>query len=172
MVNLAPSTDFLTALPGRFRAGEGQALIELYDMTGPYVYRLALRITDSADFAADVTEDVFSRLWSRPEGLAGVGAPLVRVLGEMVHERATYLCDQRADGPAEGRGVGRTSEAAASVWRHILEALPGADRDAVELIWLGGHSLTAGADALRRSVVDVAASLQRGMQAVVAHGTT
>jgi RNA polymerase sigma-70 factor (ECF subfamily) len=46
---------------------DDRALAELYDHYAPFVMRLAARVSRDSHGAEDVTQDVFLRVWQRPE---------------------------------------------------------------------------------------------------------
>ncbi|MEW6709581.1 MAG: sigma-70 family RNA polymerase sigma factor [Candidatus Riflebacteria bacterium] len=61
-------------LMAKLKSGEMPALGELYEMHSASVYRYALRITRSKELAADITQDVFVKIWQfkdryKPENL-------------------------------------------------------------------------------------------------------
>ena len=54
-------------LVARVRAGDQQALSELYDRYSGVVYGVALRILQDTGTAEDILQDVFLQLWRRPD---------------------------------------------------------------------------------------------------------
>jgi RNA polymerase sigma-70 factor (ECF subfamily) len=54
-------------LVARIRAGDQQAMSELYDRYGKVVYAVALRVLQDAAGAEDVLQDVFLQLWRNPD---------------------------------------------------------------------------------------------------------
>ena len=54
-------------LVARVRAGDQQALAELYDRYSSVVYGVALRILQDTGAAEDLLQDVFLQLWRRPD---------------------------------------------------------------------------------------------------------
>ena len=54
-------------LVARIRAGDQQAMSELYDRYGKVVYAVALRVLQDASAAEDVLQDVFLQLWRNPD---------------------------------------------------------------------------------------------------------
>ncbi len=54
-------------LVSRIRAGDQQAMSELYDRYGKVVYAVALRVLQDAGAAEDVLQDVFLQLWRNPD---------------------------------------------------------------------------------------------------------
>lgn len=53
----------------RLLAGDDDALAEAYDTWSGLVYSLAVDITGDHAAAEDVTQDVFVRLWERPDAV-------------------------------------------------------------------------------------------------------
>lgn len=54
-------------LVARIRAGDQQAMSELYDRYGKVVYAVALRVLQDAAGAEDILQDVFLQLWRNPD---------------------------------------------------------------------------------------------------------
>jgi len=54
-------------LVARIRAGDQQAMSELYDRYAKVVYAVALRVLQNAEAAEDVVQDVFLQLWRNPD---------------------------------------------------------------------------------------------------------
>lgn len=54
-------------LVARIRAGDQQAMSELYDRYGKVVYAVALRVLQDAGGAEDILQDVFLQLWRNPD---------------------------------------------------------------------------------------------------------
>jgi len=55
------------SLVARIRAGDQQAMSELYDRYAKVVYAVALRVLQDASAAEDVLQDVFLQLWRNPD---------------------------------------------------------------------------------------------------------
>lgn len=54
-------------LVARIRAGDQQAMSELYDRYAKVVYAVALRVLQDAAAAEDILQDVFLQLWRNPD---------------------------------------------------------------------------------------------------------
>ena len=54
-------------LVARIRAGDQQAMSQLYDRYGKIVYAVALRVLQDAAAAEDVLQEVFLQLWRNPD---------------------------------------------------------------------------------------------------------
>jgi len=55
------------ALVSAIRAGSPQAMAELYDRYSAIVYSVALRVLGDPGAAEDILQEVFMRLWRKPE---------------------------------------------------------------------------------------------------------
>ena len=136
----------------RLRAGDETALGELFDRYGPFVFGLARRVTGSRDLAEDVTQEVFTTLWRRPDRFDESRGSLRTFLGVMARRRAIDLvrsesrrtqreCRHQAL-EADDSSVGDEVDACAvgQVVRAAIATLPPDQRTAVELAYLAGHS--------------------------------
>ena len=65
-LNRQDATDDMR-LVSRIRAGDQQAMSELYDRYAKVVYAVALRVLQDAGAAEDVLQDVFLQLWRNPD---------------------------------------------------------------------------------------------------------
>src|SRR5687767_13482733 len=61
--NVVPDDLLVAALGSR----DQKALEVLYDRYGDYVYSVSLRMVGDAQLAEDLTQEVFLRLWRRPD---------------------------------------------------------------------------------------------------------
>ena len=75
-------------LVSRLVAGDESALREAYRAHAPAVHGLALRVLSNETLAEDVVQDVFVRLWERPERFDAGRGPLRAFLLSMTHSRA------------------------------------------------------------------------------------
>ena len=139
----------------------------VYDEHGRGVYAAALRILADPVQAQDVTQDVFLKLWRRPEKFDAVRGSLGPYLKLMARSRALDLWREgQAAGRASdrlkvvvGQGDDRIDEAPAwaverdesrDAVRTALRRLPSAQREALVLAYWGG--MTAGEIARRSDV--------------------
>jgi RNA polymerase sigma-70 factor (ECF subfamily) len=149
------------------RLGDPRGFAQAYDDHSHGVYASALRILGDAAQAQDVTQDVFLRLWRRPERYDAARGDLGTYLRLMARSRALDLW-------REGQAAGRMSDRLKLVVEHTeapvdgvpapaaerreartalraaLERLPLAQREALVLAYWGG--LTADEIARRSSV--------------------
>jgi RNA polymerase sigma factor (sigma-70 family) len=100
----------------RLTAGDEQALREAYREFAPAVFGLAMRVVSNEPIAEEVVQDVFVRLWERPESFDPTRGPLRAYLLAMTHSRAVervrsedslrrrHEFAQREATPGPGRG--------------------------------------------------------------------
>ena len=132
-----------------------RAFERVYDEHGRGVYAAALRILGNPAQAQDVAQDVFLRLWRRPESFDARRGELGSYLRLMARSRALDLWREgQAAGRASdrfalvvGMGEGRVEEApgpsaerdeARATVRMALHKLPEAQREALVLAYWGG----------------------------------
>jgi RNA polymerase sigma-70 factor (ECF subfamily) len=152
-----------------------QAFAALYDTHARGVYAAAMRILSDPSRAQDVTQDVFLRLWRRPEAFDARRGEIGSYLRLMARSRALDLW---REGQAAGRASDRlkivagTQDArvedtpvpsaeraeASEVVRSALHKLPPAQREALVLAYWGG--LTAD-EIARRSEVPLGTAKSR-----------
>jgi RNA polymerase sigma-70 factor (ECF subfamily) len=129
-----------------------QALAELYRRHSGSLLLVALRVLSVQGQAEEVVQDVFTRLWQAPERFDPArGSPRSFLLAQG-HSRAVDIARSET---ARRRREDRDShtvtaayvledEAVASTVGHeiraAVEALSGAERDAISLAYFGGHS--------------------------------
>ena len=144
-----------------------QVFEQIYDEHSRSVYAAAYRVLGSAAHAQDVVQDVFLRVWRRPETFDRRRGELGPYLRLMARSRALDLWREgQAAGRASDRlklvvaeGEGRLDERPAaaaereaerSLVRDALRRLPAAQREALVLAYWGG--LTADQIAQRSQV--------------------
>lgn len=167
------------ALAARLAAGDEQALHAAYRAYAPAVYGLALRIVANDAIAQDVTQDVFVRLWERPEGFDPARGSLRAYLLAMTHSRAVErvraeeslrrrhdAAEQRVRSepgppPPDERVV---VDAVASAVRRALASLPDAQRVPIELAYYQGLSYRQVAEVLDQPEGTVKYRIRGGMQ--------
>ena len=79
------------ALAGRLVAQDPTALRDAYDKFGHRVYRVAYGLLRREELAQDVTQDVFLRLWNRPERFDADRGSLSSFLQLDAHGRSVDL---------------------------------------------------------------------------------
>jgi len=75
-------------LVARIRAGDQQAMSELYDRYSKVVYAVALRVLQDAGGAEDVLQDVFLQLWRNPDAFDASRGSLAAWLAVITRHRA------------------------------------------------------------------------------------
>src|SRR6201998_3484416 len=75
-------------LVARIRAGDQQAMSELYDRYAKVVYAVALRVLQDAAAAEDVLQDVFLQLWRNPDAFDASRGSLAAWLAVISRHRA------------------------------------------------------------------------------------
>lgn len=148
----------------RLRAGDDDALAEVYDRCSPLVYAVAVRITGNRTAAEILTQDVFVRLWERPEEYRPDRGSLLSWLCMAARRRALeWTRPDRVGAEAEAAGTTEQGERAwvdeARTWpepeagavRAVVQALPEPQREAVLLAYYGGRSYREVAGELRIS---------------------
>jgi RNA polymerase sigma-70 factor (ECF subfamily) len=134
----------------RVKVGDDRALEAIYQQYSSLVYGIAHRLV-GASTAADVTQQVFLRLWERPDSFDASRGALRTLLTVMTRRRSIDWL--RSSGRTQRREefVGRdvadwiddvddgtlASESAAQV-RAAIQQLPDEQRTAVELAYFGG----------------------------------
>ena len=161
----------------RLVAGDEGALREAYRIHAPAVHGLALRVLSNAALAEDVVQDVFVRLWERPERFDAGRGPLRAFLLSMAHSRAVERVRSEeslrnrhaklerqprrvADDPAR---VVETREAGDAV-RAALAALPEIQRRPIEMAYYEGLSYREVAQSLGEPEGTVKYRIRMGMQ--------
>ena len=76
------------SLVRRLKAGDEQALAELYDLLAPWVLGLAFRILEDEAEAEEVVGDVFARVWRRVHQHDARRGPLVPWILSIARNRA------------------------------------------------------------------------------------
>ena len=75
-------------LVARIRAGDQQAMSELYDRYARVVYAVALRVLQDAGAAEDVLQDVFLQLWRNPDAFDASRGSLAAWLAVIARHRS------------------------------------------------------------------------------------
>ncbi|MFN0090565.1 MAG: RNA polymerase sigma factor [Acidimicrobiales bacterium] len=139
----------------RMKAGDETALAQLYDAFAPLVYGLALRVCRNRSVADDVTQDVFTAFWQRPDRFDPELGSVRTFLGVVAHRRAVDAVRResalkareereaqiirpptRADDVAEGAAAAVIAQQV----RAALATLPAEQQEVVTLTYLDGQS--------------------------------
>src|SRR5215468_824984 len=82
-------------LVARVRAGDQQALAELYDRYSSVVYGVSLRILQDTGAAEDILQDIFLQLWRKPDAFDSSRGSLAAWLAVIARHRAIDRLRQR-----------------------------------------------------------------------------
>ena len=140
-------------LAARLLEQDDSALREAYDLYGHRVYRVAYGLLRREELAQDITQDVFVRLWQRPERYDASRGSLASFLQLDAHGRSVDLirseesrakreiADHRRssryqDGPEEEAMKMITSERV----RDALDALKDSERAPIAMAFYLGYS--------------------------------
>ena len=169
-------------LTQRLNLGDALAFEEIFDRYGDLVYSTALRVLRDAHTAEDISQEVFVRLWRKPESyVAERGRFLtwlisvtrnravdeVRVRGRRYrHETASPEEQERelptgeAHDPALSAHLGEQRR----VIREALAEIPREQREVIELAYFGGLTQQEIADKLDQPLGTVKTRIRLGMQ--------
>jgi RNA polymerase sigma-70 factor (ECF subfamily) len=166
-------------------AHDEHAFAVLYDRYIDLVYSASYRVLADAGLAEDTAQDVFVRLWNRPETFIAERGRFMSWLMSVTRNRA--VDELRARGrrrKREGSSLGEPDEAAEPLFsadpidpqgsaelhedqmtvRRALMALPGDQRMALELAYFGGFTHPEIAARLHEPLGTVKTSIRLGMQ--------
>jgi RNA polymerase sigma-70 factor (ECF subfamily) len=147
---------------------EHDALAEVYRRHGGAVWAVARRVCGNGPLAEQVCERVFTELWSRPGRLDPSRRSLRAWLVARAHAGAVEVArSARATDPTPPSAEVEVAEHAATLTgdaRRALDHLPNAERDAILLAYLGGHSSRETARLLGESEDRVRRHLRRGLE--------
>jgi RNA polymerase sigma-70 factor (ECF subfamily) len=136
----------------RLLTGDDDALAEAYDCWGALVYSLAVRLTADHAAAEDITQDVFVRLWERPEAYDPQRGTLRTWLCMTARGRAVdWIRRREARTRYQAAAAAQTLDDAAVdemvMWqteakavRQAVQALPAMQREALLLAYYHGHT--------------------------------
>jgi RNA polymerase sigma-70 factor (ECF subfamily) len=162
-----------------------QAFEVLYDRYVDLVYSAAYRILGDSGLAEDTVQDVFVRLWRRPETFVAERGRFISWLMSVTRHRA--LDELRARGrrwKREGGPLGEPAESAEPVFqpaepdpgasaeaaedralvRKALQSLPAEQRRALELAYFGGLTQHEIAALLHEPLGTIKTRIRLGMQ--------
>ncbi len=153
------------------------ALAEVYRRHGGAVYGLARRVLNNAHEAEDVTQEVFLRLWNRPDRFDPGRGTLRSFLLTQSHGRAVdavrSLNARRLRESGEARRTATAEyDMQHEVWdlavadqvARALGDLPDDERRAIELAYFEGHTYVEVADLLGQPEGTVKSRIRNGMR--------
>ncbi len=166
--------DVQDALLGR----QEEALSEAYRRFGQKVYRTAFGVLRRSELAEDVTQEVFVRLWQRPERFDATRGTLSGFLQLDAHGRSIDLLRSeraRADREIREQQLSTSSNSRDSLEeevmkrisseriREALETLDADERLPIALAFFQGHSYRRVAEALDLPEGTVKSRIRRGL---------
>ena len=182
----ARSADYDTATDGHLVAAleqrDAKALEALYDRYGDYVYSVCMRMVGDVQLAEDLTQDVFLRLWRRPDLYdAGRGRFVTWLLSVArnrgIDERRSRGRRFRYETPlslaaeemlAGARTADEDDTAILSderlVIQRALASLPAEQRLVIQLSYFGGYTQQEIAKGLQQPLGTVKTRIRLGLQ--------
>jgi len=163
----------------RLAAADEHALREVYREYSAAVYGLAMRVLANDALAEEVVQDVFVRLWERPERFDGSRGPLRAYLLAMTHSRAVERVRsedslRRRHEHAQRESLHQTriddpedllvDKDVASAIRKALAALPDSQRVPIEMAYFDGMSYRQVAEVLKEPEGTIKYRIRGGMQ--------
>jgi RNA polymerase sigma-70 factor, ECF subfamily len=163
----------------RMAAGDREAFGAFYDRYAPLVYPLIMRIVRDRTDAADVLQDVFWEAWQgaraydpargTPEAWMITRARTraidrVRALRRRGETFVPPIDEGLAAAPPEGGGDAAERAEDRGVIRTALEALPAAQREAIELAYYAGLTQTEIAQRLKQPLGTVKTRIRLGLE--------
>ncbi len=163
-------------------SGDEGALAETYRRHSNAVFGLALRVTRNRSLAEDVAQDVFVRLWNRPEAFDPDRGTLRTFLMTVAHSRSIDLIrsessrrtrEEREHLMVATSGPSIEEEVIdmhiAENVRRALDGLTPDERVAIELAYFGGQSYRQVALTLDEPEGTVKSRIRTGMQRLGRH---
>lgn len=163
-------------------ARDERAIEALYDRYGDYVYSVCIRMVGDVQLAEDLSQEVFLRLWRRPDLYDTSRGRFITWLLSVARNRA--IDERRSRGrrfrhesppsesteevlesapTSETRDVAIVSEERVVVQR-ALAKLPPEQRLAIELAYFGGYTQQEIAQGLRQPLGTVKTRIRLGLQ--------
>lgn len=164
---------------GRF---DEAALAEAYERHGTAVFALSRRLLRSRDLAEEVTQEIFLRLWNRPERFDPDRGSLRSFLLADAHGRSVDALRSETARKRREETQGRLeplhapsvegevwSRVASATVREAVAALSDGERKAIELAYFGGYSYREVAELLGEPEGTVKSRIRTGMRRLKGH---
>ncbi len=171
------SADDLVTLLARCALRDAKALEQLYKSTSSQLFAVALRIVNRRDWAEDVVQEGFVKIWAHANGYrADRGAPLtwmVRIVRNTAIDwlrrqppevNAAYEVDEAHDHNAPSPAAQLNDSREAEQLRKCLETLDDAQRKALTLAYFRGFTHQQLATRLKSPLGTVKSWIRRGLQ--------
>lgn len=180
MLNTSPLPD--DQLVSRIAGGDAAALEALYDRYVRQCFGLALRMVNEPGLAEEVVQEVFLKLWSRPDSYSSHKGAFVSWLLSLVHHRCVDELRKRSrtevaldnDQPLSviNTKPDPQPDPSEQVWvmeqqrvvRQALIELPENQRQVLELAYFGGFSQSQIAEQLSQPLGTVKTRMRMGLQ--------
>lgn len=169
-----PSDASLMVAVGRFDEG---ALAEIYERHGGAVFALARRLIKSRELADEVTQEVFLRLWNRPERFDPERGALRSFLMADTHGRSIDLLRSELSRRDRERKehvmeVKPVVDVESEVWTNVaseevrsaVAGLTEGERKAIELAYFGGYTYRQVAEALGEPEGTIKSRIRTGLK--------
>jgi RNA polymerase sigma-70 factor (ECF subfamily) len=153
------------------------ALEEAYERHGNAVFALARRLLSNRDMAEEVTQEIFLRLWNRPQRFDPERGSLRAFLLSDTHGRSIDVVRseraRREREAKESRMMPReTTDIEGEVWakvaseqvRTAIATLSDGERRAIELAYFGGYTYREVAEMLGQPEGTVKSRIRTGMK--------
>ena len=179
-------SDYATAADERLvnalETRDTRALESLYDRYGDYVYSVCLRMVGDVQLAEDLTQEVFLRLWRRPDLYDGRRGRFVTWLLSVArnrsiderrsrgrrfrHEAPPSLASEEmlASASTEETGDAAVLSDERVVIQRALALLPPEQRLAIQLAYFGGYTQQEIARGLQQPLGTVKTRIRLGLQ--------
>lgn len=148
---------------------EQDALAEVYRRHGGAVWAVVKRVCARTTLAEKVCEGVFTDLWARPGLFDPAQGSLRSWLVAQAHARAVHVARSERDTPpgptpasADVEGTGHAATLSGPA-RQAVDRLAAPERDALLLMYLGGHSCRETARLLGTTEDQVKSHIRRGL---------
>lgn len=164
------------ALMQMIAARNQDALMQLYRNYGNLVYSLALRVVRQPVIAEEITQDVFVKLWQKPERWNPAYGQFSSWLLTLTRNAAIDRLRREGrhslvlDQPEENEGeiadliFNDVNWFNGQILRRLLQKLPDEQRQLIELAFYGGHTHSDLAERLELPLGTVKTRLRLGLQ--------
>lgn len=162
-------------LINRIKSRDQSALSELYQRFGGLVYGLAMRVLQNTGFAEEVTQDIFLKIWDQPDSWDSTRGKLLNWLMTVTRYTAIDRLRKEQRRPSwsavdiedvlnmSGKN-GLLDEQDAMLLRTLIQQLPSAQTEAIELAFFGGMSHSEIAEQLGLPLGTVKTRLRLGLE--------